>query len=511
MKYYLAIDFGTQSLRLMVINSSGVIQASLQLSLELPTHEVAGWAEQKPEYYWDRLVEGCQSLCKEEPLLMQKISGLGIATQRGTVISVDNYGRATRSAISWLDERRSIKVPDIVSYWRPILAVIGARKAVRNMQQEAEVNWIREHELDVWQKTDKFLLLSGYLNFKLVGSFVDSAGAQVGYFPFDYRRQKWAASWDWKWSALAVKPENLAKLYKVGDILGFVTEKAAHATGLPKGIPLVACGADKACEVLGAGCLEEDYACLSFGTSAAINVSSKRYLELSRFYPAFPAALPDQYNLEHLVLRGFWMITWFLNEFAKKEVEEASAQSISGQDFFEEKIATIPPGSDGLILQPYWGSGAGYPGKEARGAMIGFTSSHTKVHIYKAIIEGLIYSLKEGAERLENKLGQPFSVLRIVGGGSKSTQAMQMAADIFGLKSQRLEVHEATSLGVAVTVAVGLNDYKSFSTAVAGMVRVKDIFEPDTARVEAYRKMYNQVYKKMYRSLQPYYKSLEAR
>ena len=55
--------------------------------------------------------------------------------------------------------------------------------------------------------THKFLLLSGWLNFRLTGRHVDSVGAQVGYLPFDFKRLAWARSWDWKWQALALAPE----------------------------------------------------------------------------------------------------------------------------------------------------------------------------------------------------------------------------------------------------------------------------------------------------------------
>ena len=74
--------------------------------------------------------------------------------------------------------------------------------------------------------------------------------------PFDYKKQKWAASSHWYWQALAIKPDKLVDLIPVGEQLGKITPKASKKTGIPVGLPLIASAADKACEVLGAGSLE---------------------------------------------------------------------------------------------------------------------------------------------------------------------------------------------------------------------------------------------------------------
>ena len=72
-------------------------------------------------------------------------------------------------------------------------------KTVAYLQQEAEANWIHTYEPEIWRNTHKYLLLSGYLTHRLTGNFVDSVGCQVAYIPFDYKRLRWSASWDWKW------------------------------------------------------------------------------------------------------------------------------------------------------------------------------------------------------------------------------------------------------------------------------------------------------------------------
>lgn len=93
------------------------------------------------------------------------------------------------------------------------------------------------------------------------------------------------------------------------------------------------------------------------------------------------------------------MISWFKSEFAQKEVLEAKKKGISPEMLLNQELKSIPPGSNGLLLQPYWGAELKRP--EARGAMIGFSSVHTRHHIYRAIIEGIGYALLDRMYMIE--------------------------------------------------------------------------------------------------------------
>ncbi len=258
-------------------------------------------------------------------------------------------------------------------------------------------------------------------------------GCCVAYLPFDYKRLRWAAPRDWKWQALAVRREQLPELFKPGERLGEISAEASRHTGIPQGLPLIAAGADKACEVLGAGALEPTIACLSYGTTATINTTRARYLETVPLIPPYPAAIPDHFNTEVMIYRGYWMVSWFKREFGLREMQQAREQGVEPEQLFDELVNGVPPGSMGLTLQPYWSPGIREPGLEAKGAMIGFGDVHTRAHIYRAILEGLAYALRQGKERIEKRSGTPIVRLRVAGGGSQSDAAMQLTADIFGL------------------------------------------------------------------------------
>jgi sugar (pentulose or hexulose) kinase len=326
--------------------------------------------------------------------------------------------------------------------------------------------------------------------------------------PFDYRRLQWAAPRDFKWRAVAVERGQLPRLVAPGQALGALTRDAAGQLGLPSGLPVIAAAADKACEVLGSGALEPDVAALSFGTTATINTTQPRYVEVQRMVPPYPAALPGSYNTEIQIYRGFWMVSWFKREFAHREQALARERGVPVEALFDELVRGVPAGSMGLTLQPYWSPGVRDPGPEAKGAVIGFGDVHTRAHFYRAILEGLAYGLRGGKEQIERRIGRPLRRVVVAGGGSQSDAAMQITADVFGLPAERPEVYETSALGAAMNLAVGLRVQPDYATAVKAMARVGRRFEPDAAAQRIYDRLYREVYCELYPRLQPLYRRI---
>ncbi len=506
--HILAIDNGTQSVRALLFDLGGNLVARSKVELVPYISDRPGWAEQDAEYYWDRLCEACRSLWSTSPVPPEAVTGVALTTQRNTVIPVDAEGRPLRRAIVWLDRRRTEGLPPLGGIWGVAFRILGLADTVAYFQAEAEANWIRTHEPGVWERTHRLLFLSGFLTHRLVGRLVDSVGCQVGYVPFDYRKLRWAGRGDWKWTAVPVQPDMLPELVPPTGILGEITREASEATGIPAGLPLVAAAADKACEVLGSGALDTSVACLSYGTTATVNVTSSRYVEPMRWLPPYPAAVPGAWTLEVQIYRGYWMVSWFKREFGERELRLAAERGVAPEALFDELVEAVPPGSDGLVLQPYWSPGVRFPGPEARGAIIGFGDVHTRAHLYRAILEGLAYALREGLERLQTRTGVPATELRVAGGGSQSDAALQLTADIFGLPAIRPHVFEASGLGAAMDAAVGLGLHPDMRAAVAAMTRVGRVFEPRPAARGIYEDLYWKVYRRMYDRLRPLYQEI---
>ena len=506
----LSIDIGTQSVRAVAIDLMGNIIDLYKQHIEPYFSVKPGWAEQHPEYFYEQLCIATQQLWIKNPDLKPRITAVTLTTQRGTVVNLDENGNSLRPAIHWLDQRLA-RLEGFPPRWmKQGLKFLDLYEMMVYAIQQAECNWIRQEQPEIWEKTHKFMLLSGFIVHRLTGEFADSIGNTVAYLPFDYKRQQWATGFHLNKIMFKVPPEKLCRLVKPSDQISIITEKASKETGIPAGLPLIAAAADKANEVLGSGCHTPDIACVSYGTTATLQTTHSKFIEVVPFVPPYPSAIPGYYNTEVMIFRGYWMISWFKKEFGHREIELAKQMGVEPEALFDEMINTIPPGSMGLMLQPYWTPGIRTPGIEAKGAIIGFGDVHTRAHIYRAILEGLAYALKDGLNKTQRKTGIKISKIRVSGGGSQSKNAMQLTADIFDLTAEKPHTYETSALGAAINAAVGMKYYSGFDDAIQHMTRLSESYSPIPANRDIYKKLFDKVYLKIYKKLQPLYDEIRT-
>ena len=503
----LSIDAGTQSIRAALVDTNGNIQHIVKTPIQPYFSDHPGWAEQHPDYYWDVFCKTTGKLLLDQEKLKKDIVGVTLTTQRATMINVDKNGKALRPAIIWLDQRKADSSKILPGALRPVLKTVKLLDTLESVIQECEANWICQQQPDIWEKTHKYLVLSGFFTHRLTGEFVDSVGNNIGYLPFNNKTYQWAGKYDFKWWIFKIGREKLPDLVKPSEIMGQITKKASSETGIPEGLPVFAAGSDKGCEILGSGCLTPDTGCLSFGTIATFDVATPKYIELRPMIPPYPACVPDTYYTEVSIFRGFWMVSWFKEEFGLQECMLAEKNNEPPEKFFDSLIRNVPAGSMGLMLQPYW-----TPGRDidsfAKGSVIGFGDVHNRAHLYRALLEGLVYGLREGGELTQRKTKVPVTRLKVSGGGSQSDAAMQITADIFGMAAERPHTFETSALGAAIDTAVGLKLYPDFQSAVKAMTRTGRVFEPNKDNHNIYDNLYKRVYRKMYGRLRPLFKEI---
>ncbi|MBN1647470.1 MAG: FGGY-family carbohydrate kinase [Spirochaetales bacterium] len=499
--YILSVDCGTQSLRAVLFSADGNIIDMEKVGYRPYVSNAPAEAEQDPDIYLNALISACRKLSAGNRKVWPSLAGIGIATIRDTPVFVDMNLRPVRPAIVWLDER---KTPP---YYRPsgpmgsVIRLIGMAEALKITGMDGKTNWVRYFEPDVWEKTDKVLMVSGYLNAKLTGEFRDSLASQIGHIPFDFKRRRWARPGERNMQIFPIEQEKLPMLAEPGETLGRVTKAAAALTGLPAGLSVIACASDKGCETIGMGILDHRSACLSFGSAATVQTTTDRYFEPIRFLPSYPAALPGYYNPEIQIYRGYWMITWFKNEFGHKETLAAEEAGVMPELLLNDLLKEVPPGSMGLMVQPYWKPLLKRPNQ--KGAIIGFGDVHTRAHIYRAVIEGLAYALLDGLHQIETRGRTHIHDLAAAGGASQSDEICQIAADVFNRPIYRGKTHESTALGAAAIVAAGTGLYPDIMTAAKSMSNRGRVFEPDVKHAEVYHELFHTVYKKMQHTLYP--------
>ena len=501
----LTIDLGTQSVRAMLVDKDGNILHKTQYRYEKPYYSLSpGRAEQKPNVYWEAVCYVTNRLRHDARAIWNDIIAVTVTTIRDTCLCVDKNGKPLRDFILWLDKRQC-EVKKNLPFLNSALFSISGMKETANLQRRVSAcNWIMENEREIWNKTHKFIFISGYLAFMLTGRLVDSVANMIGHIPFNPKTRAWMNKNELSRCIFNVENEKLIELLEPGETLGRITAEAASATGIPKGLPLIATGSDKGCETLGLSCLRPDSAAIGLGTTATIQFTVDKYMEPLPFIPAYPAVLKGHYNPEVQVYRGYWLISWFKKEFALKEIEQAEKLGTTPEALLDIMLKKIPAGCEGLVFQPYFTPGVIMP--KARGAIIGFSDVHTRAHIYRAIVEGINFALMDGLYTMQKRGRVDIQKLFIAGGGSQSDAICQIAASMFGLPAYRIQTYEATGLGSSIVAFAAMGVYADAYKAAAKMVHIKDEFLPNKKEHETYQFLYDEIFSRIFGKLLPLYK-----
>ncbi len=498
-------DCGTQSLRVMIFDKEGHILAIEKEDYEPYYSNDIGVCEKHPDDYIESFFNCAKKLQKTE--LLSRVSGLIVTTIRDTGVYLDENGKVIRNSIHFLDQRQASATGKLPLIYSLPSKIIGMYEPIMDSKKQGNTNWIIENEPETWEKTKHYLLLSGYFNYRLSGKYVDSISNQIGHIPINFKRGDWDRKGGLYDFLFPMSRDILPKLVPTGSIIGKILPEIAQNLGLNEDVVLISSSSDKGCETLGSACVNEKSVSISFGTAATIQTTSKKYIEPIKYLPAYPAAINGMYNPEIQIYRGYWMIRWFKREFSANEVKLAKKLGVSPEEILNDKIKNIPPGSDGLLLQPYWTPDL--KNSYARGSIIGFTDTHNKYHIYRAIIEGINFALYDGLRKIEKKTGVKVETAFVSGGGSKSDIICQLTADMFGITVLRGETNENSSLGAAIIAYIALNEYKDYNDAISKMVRVGKTFTPNKKLNKIYHDIYKHRYKKIYPRLKSIYKNMK--
>ncbi|MDP3951487.1 FGGY-family carbohydrate kinase [Microbacterium sp.] len=439
-RYVVAIDGGSQSTKVLVVDEAGTIHASAQRRLRPTESPSPGHVVHPDDDLWDSMVEACREALGRFEGDPRHIVGAGLCTIRFCRALLDEDGGLVEPVLSWMDQRVS-----------------------RPHEQDARVRYVTTS--------------SGYLTRRLTGERRDSVGNQQGMWPVDQERWRWSDDPD-AYVRTGMRAEQLLELVQPGELLGRVTAEAGAATGLPIGLAVYATANDKAVEALGSGLRDDDPAVLlSLGTYvAAMAVGHDANATDERYWTNF-AAEPGRYLYEsHGIRRGMWTVSWW------RDLLDAG-QGITDDDL-NAGAGDIAPGSDGLFAVLDWLA----PGvaTHRRGALLGFDGRQGRFHVHRAILEGIALTMRGHVDAMEAALGRRFESVIVSGGGSRSDLMMRILAAVFERPVRRNRLTDAAGMGAAISAFVGAGVHSSWGESVAATVHGADRFEPEPEWVRAY-------------------------
>lgn len=451
-KYFIGIDEGSQSAKILIFDSKGNIVCQASHPLKPYNLPEPGHVEHPDDDWWEAICKAgkkCMALFKGN---YEDILGIGLCTIRYCRAYLDENCMLAQPALSWMDVR--VSAPYV--------------------HENPKVKYI--------------VASSGYITYRLTGEKKDTVANYEGGWPVD------VDTWDWSTDPEVYKETGMPRdmlftLVKPGDILGYVTKDASESTGLPEGIPVVATANDKAVEGLGTGCMGNDTICLSLGTYTAAMMEGKEFLRNTKnTWPKF-SCIPDKYLYDTWgIRRGMWTVSWFRDILGEGYAKIAEQKGMSAEEMLNKEAESVPVGSDGLMTVLDW-----LPWVDARykkGVMIGFDGRHTRAHIYRSILEAVALTMKKYIFDMTDEINVHINKVIVTGGGSNSDIFMQIIADVLNIPTVRNEVKGAAGLGAAICAAVASGYYNSFDEAVNNMVRIQESFDPIPENTQIYDQMY---------------------
>ena len=498
MSLLLGIDVGTGGTRALVIDEQGGIVASATAEHAPFASPQTGWAEQDPHDWWRATREAVAQVLRQPGVSADAIKAVGFSGQMHGSTLLDSHDQVVRPALLWCDQRTDRQCQQITE-------AIGAARLIELTLNPAltgftapKLLWVREHEPAKWREVRSVLLPKDYVRFRLTGHKATDVADASGTLLFDVGARKWSAT---VLAALDLKPSLMPEAFESPMVTGSVSAGGAEATGLKAGTPVVGGGGDQAAGAVGMGIVRAGAVSATIGTSGVVFAATDRpVLEPQGRIHTFCHAVPGRWHVMGVTLGAGLSLRWFRDQFAAPSLAGGTASRPLSRDPYElmtEAAATAPAGSDGVLWAPYlMGERTPHLDPHARAALVGLSGSHTKAHVFRAVLEGVAFSLKDSFSIFE-EMKVPVNHVRLGGGGARSPLWRKIQADTYGYPVEIVAAEEGAAYGAALLAGVGAGVWKTVDDACDAVVRVVTRIEPDQndrgtlgRQYERYRRLY---------------------
>lgn len=502
-EYLLGVDIGTYESKGVITDSAGniVSQASLPHALDMPR---PGWAEHDAEkVWWHDFCSLVSRLLSQSNLAPSRIAAVGCSGIGPDLLPIDVQGKPLRPAILYgIDTRAAAEIVELESRLGldRIISVCG--NSLSSQSVGPKILWLARHEPAVFKRTRHILTATGYLVYRLTGkTFIDRYTAATFAPLFNIN----TLDWDNAMCQDVVMPDVLPTPAWPGDVAGAVSSEAASVTGLQAGTPVVVGTTDAAAEALSVGVTAPGEMMIMYGTTLfLIHVVDRLVVDPRLWAGVYLSS--GKWALAAGMATSGAITRWFRDELAPIEKQDESHGGPNAYAALAEGAARVPPGSQGLVVLPYF-SGERTPINDprARGVIAGLTLSHSRMHIYRAILEGVAFGIAHNLEVIrEAGVGTKRAVA--VGGGTKNTLWLQMVSDVTGVSQMVPAQTLGAAYGDAFLAGLGIGLFNELDD-VKKWVQPSQIIEPNLVVQKNYQPYY-QEYRRLYPALKAHLHAL---
>ena len=491
----IGIDIGTSGTKTALYDEHGTRLAVH--TAEYPLYQPQnGWAEQVPEDWWQATVEGIRAVLKASNCDPSHVVGIGLSGQMHGLVMLDENGQVLRRSIIWCDGRTSEECEEITR-------LVGADRLMEITKSPAltgftasKILWVRKHEKEIYDQCRHILLPKDYIRYRLTGVFATDASDASGMQLLDIEARDWS---DEVLAALDIDRSLLADAYESCEVTGTITPEIAALTGLSTATVVVGGAGDNAAAAVGCGAVRDGYGFTTIGTSGVVFSHCKELrADPDGRIHSFCAAVPGEYHVMGVTLAAGLSLRWFRDQFCAVEQAEAKERNVDVYARMDEIAANIPIGADRLLFLPYlMGERTPHLDPFARGALLGLSASHTRAHCLRAVMEGVIYSLRDCLSLFDAAGVTPPARMMACGGGAVSPLWRQMLSDVLGCTVCTAASNDGGALGAALLAGVGAGVWASVPDACDAVIRVRteqSPIEQNQADYEPYYQLYHSVY-----------------
>ncbi len=507
MGYLLGIDIGTSATKSLVCDDEGKV-----LTTAMAEHPIAspkpGWSEQDPRDWWKSTCDAARKVIKQAKIKPSDVSGVGLSGQMHGSVFLAGSTAPLRPALLWNDQRTGEQCRQITEKagGREALIDLVANPALTGFTAP-KILWVRQHQPKIYQRTRHILLPKDYIRLCMTGEYATEVSDASGTLLLDVVNRAWSKK---LLGLLEIDEALLPRLYESPEITGALTADAAKAMGLRAGIPVVAGAGDQAAGAVGNGIVTAGIVSATLGTSGVVFAhADKPTRDPAGRVHTMCHAVPGKWCVFGCMLAAGGSFQWLRNNLADAEVAQAKRRKVDPYELMTQLAASAPAGCDGVFFLPYLtGERCPHPDPDARGGWIGLTARHTAAHLYRAVMEGVTFGMRDALEIII-AMNIPVTQVRASGGGARSDFWLQLQADIYNRPIVLTNAGEGPAFGAALLAGVGTRAFDSVEQACASAIKQVRKIAPNRRTAERFNR-HHAVYARLYGDLKQRFADIAA-
>ncbi len=491
----MGIDIGTSSTKTVIVRPDGALVglAAQEYAVDTPH---PGRAEQNPETWLEAALDTMRRALVIADIPARQVQAIGLSGQMHGTVCLDVHRRALRPAIIWADQRSAAQVAEVEArIGRERLAAWTANPLATGFMLATWL-WLREHEPGVVAAAAHLLLPKDYVRYRLTGEIGTEPSDASSTLLFDTANRCWSAP---LLDALGLDGRVLPPVAASAAIAGGLLPEIAAATGLCPGTPVIYGGSDQAMQAVGHGVVAPGVLSSTIGTGGQLfaPIARPAYDPQARLH-CFCHVLPGVWHLESAMLAAGLSLKW---------LRDTMMPGLTYQEI-ADAAATVPLGAEGLFFLPYLaGERTPHMDPRARGSFVGLTLRHGRAHLARAVMEGVVFGMRQGLALMLDLSVTPERILAS-GGATQHPLWLHLQADMFNRPLYQTTTVEAAAVGAALLAGVGVGVYADVADAVAQAVRYADVVvTPDAENVAHYASLVD-TFAALYPALAPTYHAL---